>query len=389
MLDCVECEFSYDEKQYEECPRCIELSQDRPELVAVAAITAQFITQAGSSRLDSKIGELWPENDDVCFKLITEVERKFKRKNKFHSYLLESNNSVSVPSRLQSYICKNIEFKTLVTLFMGELLSAARDAGAYKVAGGNIVFMHYKGHEEDDIGRFLAIMVTKKDGFDFDETNLVPKDSSHINLDALRQAALFDLTLFDEIYPAIPDSETYLKFIKGNSTGAFFKKAFGCDENNADNAESIEQIREAIADFQEKYSFSSHFYNEARKSVDSIIEKAAKNKESIPLTKLFDAVEQHIPDDSHVKGTFGVFVNENEYQINQHIEPTLTSAKKGKSISVEASDKSFSAEIVRKKVGGKGSGKSIEYHDGQIILNLTDEKVKQEFEKLVEANSDG
>lgn len=389
MLDCVECEFSYDEEKHQECPRCVELSQDRPELVAVAAITAQFITQAGSSRLDSKIGELWPENDDVCFKLITEVERKFKRKNKFHSYLSQSNSEISVPARLQSYISKNIGFKTLVTLFMDELLSAARDAGAYKVAGGNIVFMHYKGLQEDDIGRFLAIMVTKKDGFDFDETNLVPKDSSHINLDALRQAALFDLTLFDEVYPAVPDSETYLKFIKGNSTGAFFKKAFGCDENNADNVESVEQIREAIADFQEKHSLSSYFYNEARKSVDAVIEKAAKDKVSIPLTKLFDAVEQHIPDDSHVKGTFGVFVNENEYQINQHIEPTLDSAKKGKSISVEASDKSFTAEIVRKKVGGKGSGKSIEYHDGQIILNLTDERVKQELEKLVEANGNG
>lgn len=387
MLDCVECEFSYDEEQSDECPRCIELAKDRPELVAVSAITSQFITQAGSSSLDSKIGELWPESDDVCYKLITEVEGKFKRKNKFHSYLSENKSSASIPSRLQSYISNKIEFKTLVTLFMGEILNAARDAGASKVSGGNIVFMHYKGHEEGDIGRFLAIMVTKKDGFDFDETNLVPKGSSHINLDALRQAALFDLTLFDEIYPDIPDSETYLKFIKGNSTGAFFKKAFGCDENNADNAESVEQIREAIADFQEKYSFSSHFYNEARKSVDVIIEKAAKNKESVPLTKLFDAVEKHIPDDSHLKGTFGIFVNENEYQINQHIEPSLDSAKKGKSISVEANDKSFTANIIRKKVGGKGSGKSIEYHDGQIILNVTDEKVRQELEKLVEANS--
>lgn len=387
MLDCVECEFSYDEEENEECPRCLELAQGRPELVALAAITSQFITQAGSSSLDSKIGELWPESDSVCYKLITEVEGKFKRKNKFHSYLTENTSSISIPSRLQSYISNKIEFKTLVKLFMDEILSAARDAGAYKVAGGNIVFMHYKGHEEDDIGRFLAIMVTKKDGFDFDKTNLVPKDSSHINLDALRQAALFDLTLFDEIYPEIPASETYLKFIKGNSTGAFFKKAFGCDENNADNAESVEQIREAIADFQEKYSFSSHFYNDARKSVDAIIENAAKNKESVPLTKLFDAVEKHIPDDSHLKGTFGIFVNENEYQINQHIEPTLDSAKKGKSISVEANDKSFTANIIRKKVGRKGSGKSIEYHDGQIILNVTDEKIQQELEKLVEANS--
>ncbi|WP_435274756.1 hypothetical protein ACMAZF_16055 [Psychrobium sp. nBUS_13] len=81
MLSCVECDFSYEES-LDECPRCIELENiERPELIAVAAMTAQFITQAGSSKLESKIGALWPENDDICFKLITEVERKFKGKN--------------------------------------------------------------------------------------------------------------------------------------------------------------------------------------------------------------------------------------------------------------------------------------------------------------------
>ena len=64
VLSCVECDFSY-EDTLEECPRCAELEQvERPDLIAVAAMTAEFITQAGSSKLEAKIGELWPKNDD-------------------------------------------------------------------------------------------------------------------------------------------------------------------------------------------------------------------------------------------------------------------------------------------------------------------------------------
>ena len=89
MLNCVECGFSY-EDTLENCPRCVELDvTERPVLVAVAAMTAELITTTGSSKLEAKIGDLWPQNDGVSFKLISEVERKFKGKNKFHSYFLE------------------------------------------------------------------------------------------------------------------------------------------------------------------------------------------------------------------------------------------------------------------------------------------------------------
>ena len=110
MFSCVECDFSYEES-LDECPRCIELeSIERTELIAVAAMTTQFITQQGSSKLEVKVGELWPENDQVSFKLITEVERKFKNKNKLHSYFTQDNSLDSAPSILNNYINKEINF---------------------------------------------------------------------------------------------------------------------------------------------------------------------------------------------------------------------------------------------------------------------------------------
>jgi nucleoid-associated protein YejK len=388
MLSCVECDFSYEEI-LNECPRCIELDiAERPELIAVAAMTAQFITKQGSSKIEAKLGELWPESDEVSFKLISEVERKFKNKNKFHSYFTHDDSRDSAPNILNGYINEVITFKSLVHKFMESLVASARDVGVHKVGGGNIVFMHYKNQEQDDIGRLLAIWVTKKEGFDFDEETLLPKDSSHLNLDAMRQAALFDLTLFDAVYPATPDEDTYLKFIKGTSTGEFFKAAFGCDENNADNVHSIKQFRKAVSDYQDKHKLANDFYMDATTKVETLLEKAHKAGKAISLSTLCNTVDGLLPDDSPLKGTFERFINDNGYAINHHIEPTLNSVKAGKSIEVVAVDKSFTAKILRKEIGYAGTGSIVEYEEGRLTFLITDEGQKKELAKLASANMD-
>ncbi len=386
MLSCVECDFSYEES-LDECPRCIELENiERPELIAVAAMTTQFITQQGSSKLEVKEGELWPENDQVSFKLITEVERKFKNKNKFHSYFTQDDSLDSAPNILNNYINKKINFTSLVKKFMDSLVAAAKEVGVHKVGGGNIVFMHYKNQEQDDLGRLMAIWVTKKEGFDFDEFTLLPKDSSHLNLDAMRQAALFDLGLFDEVYPETPDEETYLKFIKGTSTGEFFKVAFGCDENNADNAHSIKQFRKAVSDYQDKYKLANDFYMDATAKVDTLLEKAQKDGKAISLSTLCNTVDGLLPDDSPLKGTFEGFINDNGYEINHHIEPTINSVKAGKLIEVFAGDKSYTAKILRKEIGCVGTGSKVEYEDGRLTFLIDNKEQKKELEKLASAN---
>ncbi len=388
MLTCVECNYSYDES-LDECPRCAELEKvERPDLVAVAAMTTQFITDSGSSILEAKLGELWPENDDVCFKLITEVERKFKSKNKFHSYFSEDTSSDSAPSILNRYIKDELSFSTLVEKFMDSLVASAKDVGVHKISGGNIVFMHYKSYaESDDVGRLLAIWVTKKEGFDFQEDSLLPKDSSHLNLDAMRQAALFDLTLFDEVYPKVPEEDTYLKFIKGTSSGAFFKVAFGCDEKNADNVDSIKNFRQAVSDYQDRHGLSNDFYMDATNKVETLISKAQKSGKPVSLSTLCHAVDGLLAEDSPLKGTFETFINNSGYEINHHIEPTLNSVKAGQAIEVSAGDKSYTAKILRNQVGCAGSGCVVEYEDGRLTFLIEDENQKKELLKLAQANT--
>tara|TARA_R110001583_G_scaffold195537_1_gene375638 strand:- start:2215 stop:3384 length:1170 start_codon:yes stop_codon:yes gene_type:complete len=387
MFTCDECGHEY-EDALDSCPECDATRDDvkRPALVAVAAITAEFQTQQGSSKLSSEVGELWPPNDAVCFGLITEIERKFKRKNKYHSYYENDATPSSVPSRLQLYIKGNIKFKALVALFMKDLVDAAIKAGAYKVAGGNIVFMHYKNLEDDDVGRLLAIMVDKKNGFDFDE-NLIPKNSEQINIDALRQAALFDLTLFDATYPSQPSGETYLRFIKGASRGSFFKSAFGC-EIKADNGRSIEQLHGAIDKYQEHFKLPLSFYDKAKQKVDELLEKAAKDHQEISARKLFEAVESLIPEGRNLRGTFEKFVNEHEYEINDHIEPTRNNANFGQWVEVTANDESFNAKIYRSKLGAVGSDTSVQYdvENHQLILKVTDPATREALTKNVKAH---
>lgn len=387
MTACDECGHEY-EKALDSCPECDATTADaqRPSLVAVAAITAQFQTEQGSSKLSSEVGDLWPKNDKVCFGLITQIERKFKRKNKYHSYYEDDPSPSSVPSRLQLYIAGKVQFKALVELFMEDLVEAAINAGAYKVAGGNIVFMHYKSLESDDVGRLLAIMVDKKNGFDFDD-NLIPKNSEQINLDALRQAALFDLTLFDSTYPNEPTGETYLRFIKGVSKGSFFKSAFGC-EIKADNGRSVEQLHEAINKYQDHFKLPLSFYDKAKRKVDELLEKAAVNQQEISARKLFEVVESLIPEERNLRGSFEKFVNENGYEINDHIEPTRNNAKFGQWVEVVAIDESFNAKIYRSMLGAVGSDKSVQYdvENHQLIFKVTDPATREALTKNVNAH---
>ncbi|MDR9767198.1 nucleoid-associated protein [Shewanella baltica] len=383
MIECVECGEQFS-KSLDTCPECETLvTPELPKFVTIAAVTAEFLTQTGSSSLSSKIGELWPKNDGICYRLIVEVENKFKRRNKYHSYYDEDTSATSIPARLDSYINGALKFKGLVKLLMKALVDAAKDAGAYKVAGGNIVFMHYKGHDEGEIGRLMAIMVDKKDGFNFDE-NLVPTDSEHINLEAMRQAALFDLTLFDATYPEVPLNETYLKFIKGASKGLFFREAFGCIIR-AENAHSIRQLFAALDSFQLKNELPDLFYDDAINALDTILSRAAKDKKSVPASMLYEAIESALDSDSPLRGTFQNFVNSNGFEINNHIEPTSSSVEAEKWVNIEAADESFIAKVYKQSIGKCGSGDNVQYDpdNHKLILKIADSQTRDALLKLM------
>ena len=387
MTECTECGAELHENA-SGCPTCnTEIPPLSPALIAVGAITGEFITEPGSVELNHRVGEPWPVNEEISFNLISEVEKKFKRKNKYHSYYEENTSSASPQRRLIRYINDELPLEQLANMFMSDLVSSAEDIGVTQVAGGNVVFMHYKTNgDENDLGRLLVIMANRKDGFDFDG-NLVPTSSTHINLDALRQAALFDLTLFDSTYPNKPEQDTYLKFIKGNSTAQFFQRSFGCVVR-ADNKRSTEQLYEALDRFQQVNRLSESFYEQARASVERHLEEAARTKSPVSATTLYTAIESKLPDNSLLRGTFSSFVNERGFEINDHIEPTNQNIEAEKWVNISTADNSFSAKLYKQRIGGDGDGEDVEYNPETRILSVlvSDDRACRELERLIAAN---
>ena len=384
MSECIDCGSEIDE-QAAACNVCETTRQvDRPRLVAVAAITAKFITGSSINDLDRQIGDLWPIDDAVCYSFIGQVENKFRRKNKYHSYYSEQAEVDSMPARLSSFISGAKSFSELVYELMDELVLAAIDSGSSRISGGNVVFMHYKdsANDEDD-GRLLAIMVDSTSGFKFDQ-NLVPENANHINLQALKQAALFDLTLFSATYPNAPEHETYLKFIQGTSTGAFFKHAFGC-ESRADNGRSISGIHSALAQYQEDNNLSDTFYDAAKRSIERAFTSALEFGRQVPLKTIAASIESNLPPRSGLEGTFEDFVNDNNYEVNEYIEPTNYALNAVNWVDIQASDESFKAKIFKATIGSAGAGRTVEYNVStrKLSLVVSDDQSHAELSRLV------
>ncbi|WP_342230235.1 nucleoid-associated protein, partial [Yersinia enterocolitica] len=249
MFICSECDFEYPNivDVCEQCGHEVEIEKIDPnEFVAVSAVTAQ-LDKGSSGTLEAKVGRLWNLNNAVSNDFINKIELKFRRKNKFHNFLTKDELPNSIPTLLRKYIGDKLKFKTLVQSILSKIKVIVSNDGRILsgLKNNNIIFIHYKTTgDESDFGRLLIVMVDKKSGFDFESVALTPKKLSPIDTDALRQAALFDLTLFDITYPD-NNGESYVKFIQGKSKSDFFKDALGC-KREIDNNRSIQELFDAI-----------------------------------------------------------------------------------------------------------------------------------------------
>ncbi|EOL3825930.1 nucleoid-associated protein [Escherichia coli] len=148
--------------------------------------------------------------------------------------------------------------------------------------GGSVVFIHYKSTEPEDLGKLLIVMVDKQSAYDFDSDKLTPTRLNPINTDALRQAAMFDLTLFEASYPE-NKGDSYVHFLQGKSKSDFFKDSLGC-RHDSDNKRSIQQLFSAIDIFASKNSLGRVLRDTIDNEVKSLLEKNQKiNTEISPL----------------------------------------------------------------------------------------------------------
>lgn len=165
-----------------------------------------------------------------------------------------------------------------------------------KLVGGTLVFVHYKSiNDADDLGKLLIVMVDKRGAFDFEEGSLQPKRLNPVNTDALRQAAMFDLTLFDECYPD-NDGHSYVDFIQGKSQSDVFKDSLGCTRD-VDNKRSINEVFRAIEMFVSSNSLGRAVRENADIAVRNFLDIKSRDNvdKSVSIDEIQEVIDKCLP----------------------------------------------------------------------------------------------
>ncbi|MGP2865424.1 nucleoid-associated protein [Serratia nevei] len=365
------CECGYDES----------LEQEEIVYKPHNAITARLdiVPGVAGNEFKATTGEIWGLDAEDVKSFILQAERKFKLKRKNHGVITKNELPNSTASLLKKYINGKSDFKSFVSLFMQNVKIQA-GLNARKPAGGSIVIIHYHtDNEVESVGRLFVIMVDNNSVFNFDE-NLVPKKLPSIDMDALRQAVLVDLTLFDVSYPS-NDSEPYLQFITGKSNSNFFKKAIGCEED-LNNNRSVEQAEKAVKEFGVHMNLAPIDKVRVLDAVKQLMHEKAKSKTNnkVTLDDIASSIDKALSDDSNAKGKFAQFALLGEYKIDEFFEPSRNSEKKFGKVSLSDDDKDYTCSISVKAIGIDNDPKAKALYkkdEGILVIKLSDHDIEK------------
>ncbi|BDY04882.1 nucleoid-associated protein [Ferrimonas sp. YFM] len=354
--------------------------------MTICSAIAGALTKERSASFSCRVGDEWPvSQSDASSRFVVEVEQKFSRKNKFHSHFADDcGEANSFPRILKRYLQGDLDVQQLTSQLMFKLRSAALDTSGSKPTGGNVVVTHYKkSNDIDDAGRLLIVMVTQTDGFKLDPTTIIPQEIDHIDLKALRQAAMIDLTQFDAVYPEKPADETYLHFIQGHSSAEFFKAALGCDVD-ANNKTSIKNFFEALHDFCKSADLETDLTDQLFDCVEHAMVNLPKDRDFITKDELVRVVESELREGGYsAEGAFSSYLEVGDYKVNDYIEPTNLGVKKGQEINIKGVN-GIGVQIKMNLIGGKDSDKAFCFNPDTKEATLTFTVDEADVEQLNE-----
>lgn len=339
-----------------------------PSISVIAAITASLERDKETKGQPFKyeVGNTWNLKNNASTEFVEQIQKKFRRKNKFHSYFsgLPSNKT---PEGLKKLISGEIKLDELATELIKILTRTANESESRNLVGGNIVFMHYKTFgDEEDHGRLMIVMVDKKGAFEFEEETLQPRKLQPIDTEALRQAAMFDLTLFSEVHPK-KEGAAYLHFIDGRSKADFFKTALGCDIT-VSNQQSVSNVFDAIRKFSNENKLGPLFLKKITEKVYEHIEKNLGKQ--VSLTEIQQVIDKGLPTGHKLTGKFAKYANENGFQINAIFEATRQSLEKSISIKITDFNSNYSVSVKAASIGYVGSDKPVQVDDDLTFLKI-------------------
>ena len=357
-------------------------------IVVLSAIAAEIKKQ--DSRFDYEFGELWDGAHEHALNFVNQIGAKFGRKAKTYGFLSIDNQKESIPSILTTFN-KDIEhqFENITRRMMNRLRSSLNEDGRGNTQVGHMVFIHYCNEEErDDLGRLLVVMVDKKDVFDFG-VGLVPTQFKSIDVDTLRQAVLYDLTLFDSVYPDhVEDNQdqAYLHFIKGRSKGQFFQEALGT-KNMIDNTVSVSSIFDAIQKFGESLDLRTPHIRKLQDEVELLIQE--KKGKQISINSVAKKVISSLPDRNKETTVedFVSFINENEYKISEIFDVTRGQLQKVTNIEGQKGQDYF-YRIKKSALGSINDDEKCIRYDSETRTLYIDVQDNDKHRELLEAIPD-
>lgn len=341
------------------------------------AITARLDAVQGSSEFKATTGEIWGLDADDVQAFILQAERKFRLKRKNHGFIQKNEIHSSTASILKRYVNDTLDFKSFVESFMQNIKIEAA-LNRKKPAGGSIVFIHYHiDNESESMGRLFVIMVDNNSVFKFDD-KLVPEKLPSIDMDALRQAVLVDLTLFDASYPT-NEVDPYLQFITGKSNSQFFQKAIGCLDD-LDNNRSVNEADRAVKDFITHMKLNAVEKMKVLRSVEKLMHDKLKSKSNNKLTTrdIERRIDDVLDENSPAKGKFSKFAAIGEYKINEYFEPSRTSESKFGKVELLDDEKDYSCSISIQAISTQESpsAKAVYKRDeGVLVIKLSEHDV--------------
>ncbi|ASB01056.1 nucleoid-associated protein [Proteus mirabilis] len=376
MVECPECGNSHGNTELCECGYDPELinNKNRAEYSPKHALTStlDLVPSNNGPVFASKTGLEWELDSDDVVQFIGQADKKFMRKRKSHGVIKKDLMPLNTPNVFLDYLAGKLNFTSFVNSVM-KLMQREANEDRAKLVGGNFVFIHYQvDQDKESDGRLLILMVDKKSAFNFD-SNLIPEKIPSINIDALRQAVLIDLTLFKASYPN-NDGEPYLHFISGKSKSEFFKRALGCDPK-VDNNRSIQNVSIAFDDFSEKMKIKALDKIRVNKAIEDLLREKAKDPidKKISIEDIADCVAKTLPKRRDIAKKFVQFVDQGEYLIDDFFEPSRDSNKEFGQIKIVDEDRDYEITFDIDSISDdKDSGAKIIYNrdDGVITIKL-------------------
>ncbi|RAW92483.1 MULTISPECIES: nucleoid-associated protein [unclassified Photorhabdus] len=377
-IECPSCGSKHEAEEVCSCGYSPELELKDENYIPQFAMTAsleKFIVDKKAS-FKVTLGTVWDISANDVQSFIKRVERKFKNNRKQHGFISKNELINSTPFQMKSYLNNNTDFESFVSGLMTNVQIEANGENRGRLSGGEVVFIHYKlDNDMDSHGKLFIIMVDKKNVFNFDD-ELIPTELSSVDMDALRQAAMLDLTLFNKIYPN-NDGDPYLQVISGKSSSSFFKRALGCNEK-LDNARSIEQLYKAIKDFSKLKKLTPVETAKVLEATAALMDKKSKdnNDKKISINDIQKIFEDRIEKRKIGSNDFVQFVNINSYLIDDFFEPTIHSGKCFGEVNIISSNKDYNCKFSLNVISDDPNSNSKVFYDrnnGYLRINLSNE----------------